>query len=380
VSSSSWDVVVVGAGVIGTFHAYFACRRGLRTLLLERGDLPGEASVRNFGMVVPSAMKPGDWHRRGVESANLYRLLAEQVPLAVRLSGTQYLATTPAEQAVLQEFASLGPSKGYGCELLDARQSVSLNPVIDPGHCLASLHCPGDLCIEPRALFGTLIPWMVRKLNCVYLPRTVAVGVTVAGKSCRVATASGEAHEAEHVFVCTGADLRTLFPDRFAASGLVPCKLQMLRTEVQPDVRLPSSLASGLTLRRYPAFRLSPSWSRLEQEPVDPELASRGIHVLVVQDARGSLVIGDSHEYSSGDVDERLDSLTEALILREAGRLMHLPNWQIAERWHGVYTLHPEQEVFDETLDGRIHLLTGIGGKGMTTGPALARESIDRIR
>ena len=79
-------------------------------------------------------------------------------------------------------------------------------------------------------------------------------------------------------------------------------------------------------------------------------------------------------------MDERLDSLTEALILREAGRLMHLPNWQIAERWHGVYTLHPEQEVFDETLDGRIHLLTGIGGKGMTTGPALARESIDRIR
>ena len=49
------------------------------------------------------------------------------------------------------------------------------------------------------------------------------------------------------------------------------------------------------------------------------------------------------------------------------------------ERWHGVYTLHPERELVTETVDGRIHLLTAIGGKGMTTGPAVARASIDRI-
>jgi len=35
--------------------------------------------------------------------------------------------------------------------------------------------------------------------------------------------------------------------------------------------------------------------------------------------------------------------------------------------------------LFHKTLEGCIHLITGIGGKGMTTGPAVARESIDRI-
>jgi len=39
--ASRWDVVVVGAGVLGTFHACFACQRGLRTLLIERGSLRG---------------------------------------------------------------------------------------------------------------------------------------------------------------------------------------------------------------------------------------------------------------------------------------------------------------------------------------------------
>src|SRR5438270_13703396 len=80
-AESRWDVVVVGAGVLGTFHAYFACQRGLRTLLIERGTLPGQASVRNFGLVIPSGMEPGDWHRRGLESAAIYRLLAEQMPI-----------------------------------------------------------------------------------------------------------------------------------------------------------------------------------------------------------------------------------------------------------------------------------------------------------
>ena len=35
--------------------------------------------------------------------------------------------------------------------------------------------------------------------------------------------------------------------------------------------------------------------------------------------------------------------------------------------------------VFTATIDDRLHVVTGIGGKGMTTGPALARESIEAL-
>ena len=73
------------------------------------------------------------------------------------------------------------------------------------------------------------------------------------------------------------------------------------------------------------------------------------------------------------------DNIPEELILAEAARLVRLPHWRIADRWHGIYSLHPEQDMYAETLHGRIHLLTGLFGKGMTVGPALAREAIDRI-
>jgi glycine/D-amino acid oxidase-like deaminating enzyme len=69
----------------------------------------------------------------------------------------------------------------------------------------------------------------------------------------------------------------------------------------------------------------------------------------------------------------------ESLILAEAQKLIQLPSWVIAERWHGVYSTPRDAEIYRETIDGVIHIVTGIRGKGMTTGPAVARETIDAL-
>ena len=374
----TFDVVVIGAGVLGSFHAYFACRKGLRTLLVERGDTPNEASVRNFGTIVPSAMTPDEWHARALETVTVYRALADQLPPFLQTGGTQYLALTRGELAVLEEFARIGPDQGYACRLLGRRESVSLNPSINADNCLGSLHFPDDQRVDPRKLFAGLIPWMCRTLGCQYRPRTVATGVESDGEGCLVTTAAGERFRCRHVFVCTGGDFRTLYPRLFADSGLSRCRLQMMRTHALPT-SLPTTLASGLSLRWYPSFQMCASWGRLRDEPVDPEVERRGIHVLLVQDEDGRVVVGDSHEYSEGDFPPGLDARTEELILREARKMIALPADAVAERWHGIYPLHRDRPVFSTVLHGRIRIVTGIGGKGMTTGPALARESLDQF-
>src|SRR3954454_5378466 len=96
-TDGTFDVVVIGAGVLGSFHAYFACKRGLRTLLVERGDAPNDASVRNFGTIVPSAITPDEWHRRALETVGIYRGLADELPPFLQRGGTQYLALTRGE-------------------------------------------------------------------------------------------------------------------------------------------------------------------------------------------------------------------------------------------------------------------------------------------
>ena len=50
-TNSSWDVIVVGGGLVGSSSAYQLAKTGLRTLLVEQGELASGASGANFGNV-----------------------------------------------------------------------------------------------------------------------------------------------------------------------------------------------------------------------------------------------------------------------------------------------------------------------------------------
>src|SRR5260370_8438051 len=43
------DVVIVGGGIIGTSTALFLARKGVSTVLCEKGHIAGEQSSRNWG-------------------------------------------------------------------------------------------------------------------------------------------------------------------------------------------------------------------------------------------------------------------------------------------------------------------------------------------
>jgi FAD dependent oxidoreductase TIGR03364 len=374
----TWDLIVIGAGILGTSHAYFAAKRGWRVLLLERGDWPGEASVRNFGTLMAGSLA-GEWRRRGLESIAVYRELAPLAGFDFFPSGSLYQVTTAVEAAILQEFAALAPSEGCRCELMEPAGAVALNPLLNGDGVRLALFFPDDARVEPRNLFRRWIPWLTRELSVEYRPATVAVQVWAHDGEACVRTANGAELHARHVVVCNGSDLRVLFPERLAEAGFQRCKLQMMRIAPQAGPRLHTTVASGLTLRRYPAFTICPSWARLNEEPAAAGVLEAGIHILMVQDPDGSFVLGDSHSYSAGDLSEVLDTRIEALILAEAQKLMRLSNWQITERWHGVYSIPEDAEIFRTTIDNVIHLVTGIRGKGMTTGPAVARETIDAL-
>ncbi len=45
----SVDVVIIGAGIIGAFTAWFLAKRGMKVALLEKGFVGGEQSSRNWG-------------------------------------------------------------------------------------------------------------------------------------------------------------------------------------------------------------------------------------------------------------------------------------------------------------------------------------------
>ena len=377
---SRWDLAVIGAGVVGVFHAYWAARAGMRVLLIERNDWPRHASARNFGMVIPSGMVAGPWHERALASVAVYEELVAAVGLPGVRRGMTYLAATDREAAVLAEFARIGPDHGYRCELLTPEAARVANPAIRPVACHAALSFPDDLLLDPPGFFQRMILWLTGQFAVDYRPRTLVTAVERAPDGCIVRLAGGEAVNAARAIICPGAESATLFPEVFARAGVSFTRLQMMRTVPQAAV-LSTGIGTGWTIRRYDSFALAPLYEQLRQEPLPESIARFGIHVLMKQDNSGAVTIGDSHQTppDEGALRPELDMAIDNAILDHAQAMIDLPTWQIAARWSGAYPTHPTESLLREQIDDRITLVVILDGKGMTCAPAVARETVDAL-
>lgn len=95
------------------------------------------------------------------------------------------------------------------------------------------------------------------------------------------------------------------------------------------------------------------------------------------------MIIGDSHEYSdfqdASVSEEYTNCRINDAILRYGQRMLTLPSWEIEQMWNGYYLLHPQRAVYTETINGNIHITTGIAGKGMSRGPGFSRQHINTV-
>src|SRR5258708_19829807 len=69
---ASFDLIVVGAGIVGLAHALAASRRGLKVAVVERDTRAMSASVRNFGFVTVTGQADGDTRRRALRSREVW--------------------------------------------------------------------------------------------------------------------------------------------------------------------------------------------------------------------------------------------------------------------------------------------------------------------
>ncbi len=362
------DVAVVGAGIVGLAFAWEAARRGRSVVVFERGPQAEGASVRNFGMVWPVGQPAGLLLGQATRAAERWRELGDRAGVWVHPCGSLHLAYAADEAAVLREFVARRP----GVELLTPDEAIRRFPAANPDALHAVLYSTTELCVDPPNALPQLAAFLAEVHSVTTRFGTVIVGM----EASRVHLAGGEVWHAGRVFVCSGTEFATLYPAEFAASGLRVCKHQMLKTAPQPGGwRLGPHVAGGLTLGHYTGFEGCPSLpavkARLAAE--HPEYARYGIHVLASQNAAGEVVIGDSHEYGA-DVSPFDKAEIDALILAYLRRLVRLPAWGIAARWHGLYAKHPTLPHVVMDPQPGVTVVAGLGGSGMTRAFGLAAD------
>lgn len=374
----TFDLVVVGAGILGTSHALLAAKAGKRVALLEKDNRPVSATVRNFGQVVPSGLS-GRWHTYGRRSVELYKEIQQEFDLTVRPLGSVYVASDEEEMQIAHESASLFAAKDFPCELLTASQTLDRFPYLRDDYVKGSIFFSDDVSVEPDTMIHRLIAFGVQKYGITYMPNTAVLACEPKAGLIETKTAKGATIQSERALICNGSEFRLLFPELYATSGLVVSKLQMLQTYPIPHIEMHGNILTGLTLRRYEAFEECPSFASLTVPSHYTELKKWGIHLLFKQATDGSIILGDSHEYAGADKVDDLgfdvqESINE-LILQEAERIVTFPVRGISRTWAGYYAQHPD-EVFEHEVAPGLDIITGVGGKGMTSSLGFAEENV----
>ncbi|WP_291869117.1 TIGR03364 family FAD-dependent oxidoreductase [Maribacter sp.] len=380
--NNEYDLIVIGGGVLGTFHAYQAIQNGLKVALLEKDRMPQGATIRNFGQVVPSGMN-SKWQKYGRESLKIYKEIQSKHNVSVRQEGTVYIASNEEEVQLIEELRAINESNNYSSMLLTKEETLNKYPGLNKDYVKAGLFFPEEVMVEPLSMIGKLHMFL-RSLGLDLFFNKTVIECNALSTGVIVHTSDGNTFSAEKIIICNGSDFKILYPKFFAESQLVAVKLQMMSTQPQSNFRLPSSILTGHSIRRYEAFQECPSFKQIKRlEDQNSLIKKWGIHILFKQAQDGSIIIGDSHEYTNVSSIHTfgigLNMEIDCAIINEAKKIFNLPNYKIKNRWFGIYSQCSNSDIYEKIIDKSIHIVTGIGGKGMTGSAGFAKENIIKI-
>jgi FAD dependent oxidoreductase TIGR03364 len=243
---------------------------------------------------------------------------------------------------------------------------------------LGGLYSSDEMIIDPREAIEMLPVYLEEKYGVdFYFGKCVSY---VADNT--VYIGNHEEHEADNIFICSGADFNTLYPEVFSGLPITACKLQMMRFAAQPgEWRMGPALCGGLSLIHYRSFAAAPSLSLLRRryEWEKPAYIEWGIHVMMAQNGKGELSVGDSHEY--GLTHDPFDkAVINNMIVDYLKTFARFKDYTVTETWNGIYPklTNGETDLLLSPEPG-VYIINGVGGAGMTLSFALAEDLVNEL-
>jgi FAD dependent oxidoreductase TIGR03364 len=369
---SSYDLAVIGGGILGLAHAFAGSRLGKRVVVIERDSQANGASIRNFGFITVTGQARGATWRRAWRSRDIWAAIAPRAGIDIHQAGLLVCLRHPEAVDVAEAF--IATEMGERCRLISPKEVADRSPGLGGPDLLAALWSPHEVRVDSPSAIPRLTAWLAETHGVTFMTGTAALQVAPP----RIDTSRGPI-EAAAAVVCPGDDFVSLFPDPIAARGLDKSTLTMLRLAA-PGRRLPATVMSDLSLTRYLGYAELPVAARLRArlQASHAEALAHGIHLIVAQGADGQLIVGDSHHYNDR-ADPFMDAQVEALILKEFADAMGFEPPPVVRRWIGSYAHDPREPMFVETPHPGVRLVMVTSGTGASTSFAIAEEVVGSL-
>jgi FAD dependent oxidoreductase TIGR03364 len=367
------SAIVIGAGIVGMATARALAEKGYAVKVFERNEKCVGASIRNFGMVWPIGQPKGTLYERAMRARAIWQQSCTEGNIWHNEVGSLLNVYEEDELRVIEEFAEL--NKDYReVAILTPEQTVAKSAATNPKGLKASLWSPTEIIVDPREAIWKLPAYLGNKYGIEFHFNKAVTRI----EHPKVYTGK-EVHQADLIFVCSGADFETLYPETFTTSGITKCKLQMLRTVPQDDNwQIGPALCGGLTLTHYGAFAECKSLAALNErvERTMPDYVKWGIHVMISQNGLSEITIGDSHEYGLVHDPFDRDDINQ-LIMHYLHKFSNVQDLEITQTWNGTYAKLKGKTEFVATPESGVTIINGLSGAGMTLSFGLAEEVVN---
>lgn len=276
--NQTFDVAVVGGGIIGLSVAWRAQQRRLSVAVVDAGSLASESSKAGAGMLAPGgeAHRLAPWAKDTVEALRLYPAFVDELRresgLAIdfRLCGAIDVASTDAAWAALQSRRTIQQQLGISLEEIPEPTARRMVPWLRPGD-LRALCYPGDAVVDPRTVTAALLRLLARD-QATLLGNTPILSIERDPAGYRLRHPQGEIH-ATAVVLAAGA---------WASTIALPAS---------PDPRSPSETPPPRT-----AIPIRGHLARCLRDPGILGPIVREGHLYVFQRNTGELITGSNEE------------------------------------------------------------------------------------
>ncbi|TAG27001.1 MAG: TIGR03364 family FAD-dependent oxidoreductase [Burkholderiales bacterium] len=362
------DLNVVGAGIVGLAHALIASQKGLRVRVIEKDHRCVGASIRNFGFITVTGQRSGLTWQRAMRSRDVWQSLASEAGLRIEHCGLWMLARQALSVPVLEAF--LQTEMGSSCELHTSAQVQVKAPWLRCEDGMTAMYSPHELRFESSIVIPRIAAWLQERYGVEF--QWAQDALEVQGGTVRTAT---HRFEAERAVLCPGTYLNGIARPWLKDFALHLTRLQMLRVRPPTGFKLDAAAMSDLSLVRYLGYAKLPQAQALlaHLQQTEAQSLADGIHLIAVQSEDGSLVVGDSH-HPHATPDPFSSDAVDALILRHLRQSLRLDQFEVIQRWTGVYPTGIDQDAVILSPDDQLRIAVVSSGCGASTAFGLAQD------